>query len=120
MTTPKRHWYLIAYDVRDPRRLQRLHYYLRKHATALQESVFMIQADATALAEVEKGIRARTDPRVDDLRLYAIPSPAAVWAAGAQASVLQGCYAPTGSGEATRVSARLSKWVRGLIGRAAA
>jgi CRISPR-associated protein Cas2 len=120
MTTPKGHWYLIAYDVRDPRRLQRLHYYLRKHATALQESVFAIHADAAVLAEVERGIRERTNPREDDLRLYAIPGPAAVWAAGAQTTTLNGFYAPPGAHEAPQLSARLRRWVRGLMSREAA
>ncbi|MGB2131546.1 MAG: hypothetical protein ACPHXW_08940, partial [Marinobacterium sp.] len=40
MPTQRQHWSLIAYDVRSPRRIQRLHRFLRTQAYALQESVF--------------------------------------------------------------------------------
>lgn len=117
MTAPKRHWYLIAYDVRDERRLRRVHYYLRKRATALQRSVFIVHTDQEGLSEVEQGLRERADPRVDDLRLYAIPGPAAVWAAGAQSLAFDGLYGPEDSTHAPGIGRRLRDWVKGLMGR---
>jgi len=120
MTAPKHHWYLIAYDVRDERRLKRLHSYLRKQATAVQKSVFALYTDAAGLAEVERGLRARADPKVDDLRLYAIPGPAALWAAGAQARAFAGLYGPQGASQVPSVGTRLRQWVKGLMGREAA
>ena len=35
-------WYLIAYDIADPRRLQRLHRALRKEALGYRQSLFCI------------------------------------------------------------------------------
>ncbi len=117
MTEPRKHWYLIAYDVRDPKRLQRVHRYLRKRAFAAQESVFIVHADAGALADLEQELRTLVDQRKDDLRRYAIPGPAAVWAAGRQAERLSGLHsgdtgAPQGS--------RLRRWFKGLFGQEAA
>jgi CRISPR-associated protein Cas2 len=120
MTTPTHHWYLIAYDIRDERRLKRLHYYLRKRATAVQKSVFAINTDAAGLAAVERGLRARADPKVDDQRLYAIPGPAALWVAGAQSRAFTGLYGAQGPGQAPSVGARLRQWLTGLMGREAA
>ena len=116
MTAPKRHWYLIAYDVRDEQRLKRLHYHLRKQAAAVQKSVYMIYTDSAGLAELEQGLLARTDPKVDDLRLYAIPGPAALWVAGTQEHAFTGLYGPSEPG----VGARLRRWFKGLIGWEAA
>jgi CRISPR-associated protein Cas2 len=85
MTLPLKHWYLIAYDVRDPKRLRKVHYTLRKQALAVQKSVFIIHTDLATLAQLEAQLRERVVEREDDLRLYAIPNPAALWAAGQQA-----------------------------------
>jgi len=35
------HVYLISYDIADPRRLQRVHAFLRRHALPVQYSVFL-------------------------------------------------------------------------------
>ncbi|HYN77476.1 MAG TPA: CRISPR-associated endonuclease Cas2, partial [Lamprocystis sp. (in: g-proteobacteria)] len=43
-------WYLVAYDIADPRRLQRLHRRLRRDGATLQESVFLVQQSQTGMA----------------------------------------------------------------------
>jgi CRISPR-associated protein Cas2 len=115
MTAPRKHWYLIAYDVREPKRLQRIHYHLRKHALAVQKSVFLLHADADGLAEVERGLRERADARDDDLRLYAVPGPAALWAAGQQGTRMAGLH-----GGDARPRGGVRDWFKGLFGREAA
>ena len=117
MTAPKKHWYLIAYDVRDAKRLQRVHRLLRKRAIPLQESVFLLHSDSALLQDIEAGLRARSDTRVDDLRLYSVPGPEAIWAAGRQRAVVTGLFP-----EEPRDSARgnLRHWFKGLFGREAA
>jgi CRISPR-associated protein Cas2 len=117
MTEPRKHWYLVAYDVRDDKRLYRVHRYLRKRAFAVQKSVFIVHTDAAAIAEIEDRLRGLADQRQDDLRLYAIPGPAAVWAAGRQGERLAGLHsghtgAPQGS--------RIRRWLDTLLGREAA
>lgn len=116
MTTPRKHWYLIAYDVRSPKRLQRVHYYLRKQALAVQKSVFMVQTDASGLAEIERQLRQRVNTTEDDLRLYAIPGPSTLWAAGRQGERVAGLY----GGIAEQQNGGVRQWFKGLFGREAA
>jgi CRISPR-associated protein Cas2 len=112
-----KHWYLIAYDVREPKRLRRVHGYLRKQALALQKSVFAIETDPRHLEEVLEKVRERADAREDDIRLYAIPGPSAMWAAGKQAGALVGLH----SGEAeARKGSIVKRLFKGLFGREAA
>lgn len=77
-----RNWYLLAYDIRDPRRLQRVHYYLRKRALAAQQSVFFVHATETELKEMLDGVAQRIHRHSDDVRAYPISHPAEVWLAG--------------------------------------
>ena len=119
MTLPLKHWYLIAYDVREPKRLRKVHYYLRKQALAVQKSVFIIHTDLATLAQVQDHLRALVEERDDDLRLYAISSPAALWAAGQQAQRLAGLYG--GDAESTGARpGRLRRWFKGLFAQEAA
>ncbi|WP_295391577.1 CRISPR-associated endonuclease Cas2 [uncultured Thiodictyon sp.] len=117
MTAPLKHWYLIAYDVRDPKRLRKVHYYLRKQALAVQKSVFIVHTDLAQLAVIQDELRARVVERDDDLRLYAIPGPAALWAAGVQAQHLAGLY---GGESGAAQPGRLRRWFQGLLGQEAA
>lgn len=119
MTLPLKHWYLIAYDVRDAKRLRKVHYYLRKQALAVQKSVFIIHADRETLAAVQDGLRRRVVERDDDLRLYAIPGPASLWAAGQQAQRLAGLYGGDTDTQGARPG-RLRRWFKGLFAQEAA
>ena len=85
-------WVIIAYDVRDPRRLRQVHYFLKKQATALQKSVFMLSATQKQITGVLSGIKSRVDGRVDDVRLYPIRYPGDIWSAGQQDMALKGLY----------------------------
>jgi len=112
-----KHWYLIAYDIREPRRLRRVHYYLRKQALALQKSVFAIETDAPHLEEVLAQVRDLADSRDDDIRLYAIPGPAALWTAGQQEHRLAGLH---GGEAAAREGSLIKRLFNGLFRREAA
>lgn len=72
-------WYLIAYDVRCPRRMQRLHRRLKKSALAVQESVFLAELGRAARRRLVAELREVIDEREDDLRLYPAPHPARIW-----------------------------------------
>jgi CRISPR-associated protein Cas2 len=96
------HWSLIAYDIREPKRLRRVHAYLRKRAQALQLSVFILEAEESQLNAILADLRKRADNRCDDIRLYAVKNPAAVWSAGNQNARLAGLYTPQSTrGDAT-------------------
>lgn len=47
-----RHWHLVCYDVRDPRRLRRIHRHLRGYGERIQYSIFRIRANDTQLARL--------------------------------------------------------------------
>jgi CRISPR-associated protein Cas2 len=65
--------FLIAYDIRDPRRLVCVHRFLRGYAIPVQYSVFIGYFSQRKLHEVEHGLHERIDPRQDDVRIYPLP-----------------------------------------------
>lgn len=90
-------WYVLAYDIRDPKRLQRLHYYLKQRALPLQRSVFLLHKRPAELHTILRGVRQRIHKSQDDVRLYPVKNPHSIWAAGQQAQVLQSIYGDTPS-----------------------
>ncbi|HEX9592172.1 MAG TPA: CRISPR-associated endonuclease Cas2 [bacterium] len=84
--------YLIAYDIGDPRRLARLHRYLKGEALALQYSVFFGRFTAAGIERLEDEIAARIDPKEDDVRIYPLPDDFQVWALGASAPLPEGIH----------------------------
>ena len=65
--------YLICYDISCPRRLSRIHRCLRRHAIALQYSVFLFEGTAERLERCLDELRALMDEREDDIRAYPLP-----------------------------------------------
>ena len=68
------HWYMISYDIRHPRRLQRAHRLLKKRASALLESLFLFQGDNRALACLLAELLQVIKPLEDDLLIYQLRS----------------------------------------------
>lgn len=66
--------HLICYDIADPRRLGRMHRYLKKHAMAVQYSVFLLECTPARLRQVTQEIQGLLDERADDVRIYTLPS----------------------------------------------
>ena len=112
-----KHWSLIAYDIREPKRLRRIHRTLRKQAMAVQQSVFIIETDERHLEALLGDLRAQANNRDDDIRLYAIPNPAALWTAGTQCDKGVGLYTAAPSRSAAH---GVGRWLKGLFGRDAA
>jgi CRISPR-associated protein Cas2 len=75
-------WYLIAYDITDPRRLQRLHRALRKEAMAVQRSVFLVAGSVSRVEGLLDRLETLLDPEEDDLRAYPVPPPEHLWLSG--------------------------------------
>ncbi|MEE2003031.1 CRISPR-associated endonuclease Cas2 [Alkalimonas sp. MEB108] len=67
------HWYLIAYDIRDKKRLQRLYKFLQRHCLALQESVLMFHGKKDQWQQLRQDIRKRIKISEDDVRVYRLP-----------------------------------------------
>lgn len=66
--------FLIAYDITDPRRLQRMHRYLTREALPIEYSVFYASDDPRHMLSVLRSAAELIDPRSDDLRCYPLPS----------------------------------------------
>ena len=74
--------WLVAYDIRDPKRLRSVHRTLRKQGIATQYSLFTLLADDAGLEALFAHLESLIDPRRDDVRAYAIPARAHVWSLG--------------------------------------
>ena len=70
-TEPRAH--LIAYDIADPKRLVRVHRYLKTVAVDVQYSVFAGVLAPRQMERVLREIDARIHPREDDVRVYPLP-----------------------------------------------
>lgn len=66
--------YLIAYDVRSPRRLAKLHRTLKKRAIPVQKSVFIAHVEIGNLQALKDTINGIIDEVVDDVRIYRLPA----------------------------------------------
>lgn len=79
-----RHW-LLAYDIANPRRLQRLHYRLRKRALFVQQSVAVLRTSETELRALLAQLEQHFDRGTDDLRVYRVDWPDGAWLTGPKA-----------------------------------
>jgi len=65
--------WLIAYDITCPKRLGRVHRYLKKHAIPVQYSVFTTQANDHGIRRIRDVLAAIINPKTDDVRMYPLP-----------------------------------------------
>ncbi len=66
--------FLIAYDICDPRRLGRVHRFLRREGLPVQYSVFTARLTERKLQRVLAGLAALIHAGGDDLRVYPLPA----------------------------------------------
>ncbi len=66
--------YLVCYDITEPKRLGRVHRFLRDRGMPVQYSVFTAQLTAKGLARLLDGLSQRIDARADDVRVYPLPA----------------------------------------------
>ena len=65
---------IICYDICCPRRLGKMHRYLRKCAVPIQHSVFLFIGSARQLEQCMQEAKEIIDAKEDDLRAYPLPS----------------------------------------------
>jgi CRISPR-associated protein Cas2 len=65
--------WMIAYDIRCPRRLRRVHAFLKAEAVWVQYSVFVTSANAQQLGVIRARLDDFIDRKVDDVRIYRVP-----------------------------------------------
>lgn len=66
--------FVICYDIAHPKRLGRLHRYLKKIAVPLQYSVFLFVGDDRQLDRCLERAARFIDEKEDDLRGYPLPA----------------------------------------------
>lgn len=75
-------WYMVAYDIANPRRLQRIHYRLKKKGLAVQQSVFFVYGKESRIEGLLNELAAIIKKSEDDIRAYPVTSPKEVWTTG--------------------------------------
>ncbi|MCX8049880.1 MAG: CRISPR-associated endonuclease Cas2 [Methylohalobius sp.] len=96
--------HLVAYDISDPKRLYRVHRYLKKLGIPLQYSVFLLHITPIQRKQIVFRLNRLIDPRADDVRIYPLPKNPdwqwwgrPIWMDGA---ILEGLPLPEGMGGA--------------------
>ncbi|KAI5911971.1 CRISPR-associated endonuclease Cas2 [Azoarcus sp. PA01] len=74
MALSNRHDWLIAYDIADSKRLQRLHRFLVHEAVPVQYSVFYFEGSVVAMSQLMGAVEKRIDSGQDDVRAYQLPA----------------------------------------------
>ncbi len=98
-------WYLLAYDITEPRRLRRVYRLLRKRALPVQQSVFLFKGTEGALRRLLDRLAREMDLRTDDLRAWPVDRMGAAWMYGGD----------EGSLIAPGRESRLARWLRRLV-----
>jgi len=75
-------WWLVVYDIADPRRLRMVHYRMKQEGIAVQKSVFLARGDDSSIEQLLDRIAACMNLSEDDLRAYPISHPKHVWTNG--------------------------------------
>lgn len=66
--------YLVCYDIRDPKRLTRVHRFLRNHGFPVQYSVFTVPLTPRRAEWLQDELAELIAPHKDDVRLYPLPA----------------------------------------------
>lgn len=62
--------YLVSYDIRDEKRLQRVHNYMKNKGVHLQKSVFYCLLGTEELLKIKKELCEIINDKEDDIRMY--------------------------------------------------
>ena len=68
--------YLVAYDIRHPRRLRRVHRVATDHGEPLQYSVFVCDLTATELTALRRALLAEIKTTEDSIGIFDLGAPA--------------------------------------------
>ncbi len=75
-------WYLVAYDIANPRRLSKIHRMLKNEGIAVQKSLFLVQGTESCVNKLLDRIASIMALCKDDLRAYPIMHPGKIWTNG--------------------------------------
>lgn len=75
-------WYIVAYDIADPKRLQKIHRMLKKEGLPVQKSVFFVHGGEKSVERLVGRLEQIIDRKRDDIRAYPVTHPGEVWTTG--------------------------------------
>lgn len=101
-------WYLLAYDITDPARLQRIQRHAAKVCVYLQRSVYLYHGAGAPLASLLAILREEIRPGSDDMRLYYFAGPGDLWFPSGPLPPLAGL---DGKGTGASLWQRLMAWL---------
>lgn len=81
-------WYMVAYDIRDQKRLQRVHRYLQQEGIRFQYSLYLISNEGNRLKRIKRELQ-QLISKQDDIRFYPILSRGDLWQWGRCSQVQQ-------------------------------
>jgi CRISPR-associated protein Cas2 len=73
---PDRTRYLLAYDIREPRRLRRVHLVARTYGDPLQYSLFVCDLSRSELLLMRRDLVIEMDASVDSIAIFDLGPPA--------------------------------------------
>ena len=76
--------WLLAHDIRDKKRLQRVWRYLRQEGVRLQYSVYLLAGTRQQVENIIDQLRELIDERADDVRIYPLTENTRIWGLGKQ------------------------------------
>ena len=65
--------WLVAYDITCPKRLGRVHRYLKTVAIPVQYSVFAAEENDQGIRRIRDALAQEINPKTDDVRIYPLP-----------------------------------------------
>jgi len=66
---------IITYDITEPKRLRKLHDFLKEFGLNTQKSVFECDIEDIALKKIRQYCKSRLDLEEDSVRIYKVCSP---------------------------------------------
>lgn len=76
--------WLLAYDIKSPKRLQKVWRYLRKEGQRLQYSVYILAGHRQQIQTIMDALSDIIEPREDDVRIYPLGENTRIWGLGTQ------------------------------------
>ena len=78
--------WVLAYDIREPRRLQKVGRFMQKEGMRLQYSVYMLKGSRDQVEKLVGQLTQLIDSKADDVKIYPLGENTRIWGLGTQFS----------------------------------
>ncbi len=78
------HRWLLAYDIRDPKRLKKVWRVMRREGIPFQYSLYFLRSNKMGIENLLQRLTTLIDTTVDDLRVYPLGENTRMWGLGNQ------------------------------------